>query len=153
MDKKKIIAVDDEPLIAVLMKEVIDEDPELEITKIASEKADFLNSVEQGHFDAALIDISIGGREGGIELLQAVKAKGINLPLIILSAHDELLYALKCLKAGARGYINKKYICTDVVTCLKEVIGGRMFVSGDKGAYILNQYKQLAAPAGIESSR
>jgi len=149
MPKKNIIALDDEPLIAILMKELIEEDPELEITKITSERSEFLREVEQQPFDAALIDISVGGREGGFELLQQSKDKGLTFPFIILSAHDETHYALRCLKAGARGYINKKYICTDIVTCLKRVLGGHLYVSGDKGNQILEQYRKSTVPASL----
>ena len=131
--KKRIIVLDDEPLIAILMKEIVEEDPELEIAQMTTEKNEFVDLVSQNSFDAAIIDISVGSREGGFELLQTMKNKTIELPLIILSAHDELYYALKCLQAGAMGYINKKYICTDVAKCLKEVLSGRLFVSGDKG--------------------
>ncbi len=147
MERKKIIVVDDEPLIPILMKEIIEEDKGLEMAQIATAKNEFLNLVSQNSFDAALIDVSLGGREGGIELLQMMKDKAINLPLIMLSAHDELQYALKCLQAGAKGYINKKYICTDVVTCLKEIFAGHLYVSGDKGEYILKQYRALNASA------
>jgi two-component system, NarL family, invasion response regulator UvrY len=139
--KKKIIIIDDEPLIPALMKDIIEEDQELELAQIATGKNEFLSLVSQNSFDAALIDISVGGREGGIELLQIMKNKAIGLPLIMLSAHDEFYYALKCLQAGAKGYINKKYICTDITTCIKEVLGGHLYVSGDKGEQILNQYR------------
>ena len=152
MMKKKIIVVDDEPLIPILMKEIIEEDQELEISQIATGKNEFLNLVEQNQFDIALIDISVGGREGGIELLQKMKNKGVNLPLVMLSAHDENYYALQCLQAGARGYINKKYICSDVIICLKQVLGGQLFVSGDKGTQIIKQYCQSNAPLGIGSA-
>lgn len=149
--KKKIIVVDDEPLIPVLMKEIIEEDQELEMAQIATGKNEFLDLLGQSSYDVALIDISLGGREGGIELLQMMKNKGIDLPIIMLSAHDELYYALKCLQSGAKGYINKKYICTDVIRCLKEVLGGHLFVSGDKGEQILMQYKKLNTPVSVES--
>lgn len=149
--KKRIIVVDDEPLIPILMKEIIEEDPELELAQITVSKEEFLAFVDQQAFDAALIDISVGGPEGGMEILQILKAKGMHLPLIILSAHDELYYGLKCLQAGARGYINKKYICSDVITCLKEVLSGELFVSGEKGKDILKQFRKLNIPAGFES--
>jgi len=149
--KKKIIVVDDEPLIPVLMKEIIEEDQGLEIAQIAHRKEEFLDLLSQNSFDAALLDISLGGREGGLELLKIIRDKGIDLPLIILSAHDELYYALKCLRAGARGYINKRYICTDVVRCLNEIFDGHLYVSGDKGEHILNEYKKLNASVSIES--
>ncbi len=149
--KKKIIAIDDEPLIAVLMKEIIEEDSELEVAQIATEKNEFVYFVENGSFDAGIVDISVGGREGGLELLQIIKDKALQIPLIMLSAHDELLYAPKCLQAGARGYINKKHICTDIGPCLKQVFDGHYFVSGDKGDFIVKEYLKFSNPVGIQS--
>ncbi len=143
MVKKRIIVIDDEPLISTLMKELVDEDPELEVSKITTAKDEFLAAVAQASFDIALVDISVGGREGGIEILKSLKTKELKLPVIMLSAHDELLYALPCLKAGARGYISKDCICAQLVSGLKEVLAGNLFVSGDKGKNILEQYKRI----------
>jgi len=140
MVKKKIIILDDEPLIPILIREMIQEEQGLEIAAIATDKEEFLEAVKNNSFDAALIDISVGGREGGLELLEILKNQNINLPLIILSAHDERNYALKCLHAGARGYISKNYICTDLIRGLKEIFDGNAFVSGDKGESIVKQY-------------
>jgi two-component system invasion response regulator UvrY len=146
MMKKRIIIIDDEPLISILIKELIEEDPELEISQIETDKSKFLEAVRRNHFDAAVIDISVGEREGGIELLQILRNENIFLPAIILSAHDEHSYALKCLQAGARGYVSKQYICTDLIRGFKEIFSGKPFVSGDRGARILKQYKELSAP-------
>ena len=146
MTKKRIIVVDDEPLISILMKEVIEENPEFEVSQMTTEKSEFLNLMKQYPFHAAVIDISIGGKEGGLELLKIMKDQLMNTPVIVLSAHDELYYALKCLQAGAKGYINKRYICTDVIRCLNEVFTGNLFVSGDRGKDILKQYQKLDSP-------
>jgi len=141
--KKKIIIIDDEPLISILMKDIIEEGEDLEIAAMTTSRNEFLNLVSQNSYDIALVDISVGGnREGGLELLQAMKDRSIHLPAVMLSAHDELHYALKCLQAGAKGYLNKKYICTHVTPALKEVLDGHLFVSGDKGEYILKQFRQ-----------
>lgn len=141
MIKKRIIIIDDESLILTLMKEIMEEDQELEISEVATEKEQFLNLVLHNSFDAALIDISVGGREGGLDILQILRDKGIYLPSIVLSAHEEIDYALKCLHSGAKGYVNKRYICTDLIRALKEIFCGNLFVSGRNGPYILNRYK------------
>ena len=143
MIKKKIIIIDDNPLILSLVKEIIEEEHELEISHMTTEKNEFLNLVLQDSFDVALIDISVGGKNGGIELLQILKDKGINLPSIMFSAHSELDYALKCFQAGAKGYISKNYVCTDLITGLKEVLNGNSFISGEKGKKILNEYQKF----------
>ncbi len=141
--KKKIIIIDDEPLIATLLKELIDEEPDLEVAQVATKKEEFLNHVTKTAFDIALVDISVGEREGGLELLKILKSRGIKLPAITLSAHDEMDYAIKCLNAGARGYVNKNSICADLIRGVKEVLAGQLFVSGEKGEYILRQFKKL----------
>ena len=138
--KKKIIVIDDEPLISTLMKEIIEGEKDLEIAEIATQKEDFLNLLKQSDFDAALIDISVGGREEGLNLLEAVKTQG--LPAIVISAHDEVDYAYKCLAAGARGYLNKNCIFSDLVPALKMVLAGQLFVSGPHGPYILSEYSK-----------
>ena len=146
MFKKRVIVVDDEPMISILTKEFIEEDEEWEISSITTEKAEFLDLILNNPYDVALIDISIGGCEGGLEILRTLKNKKIDVPCIILSAHDEIDYAPKCLQAGAKGYVNKNYICTDLLRALNEVNSGQLFVSGSNGKYILNRYK-INAPA------
>ncbi len=141
--KRRIIVIDDEPLISTLMKEVIEEDQELEISDIVTKKEEFLRLAQQKRFDLALIDISVGGREAGMDLIKTLQEKGIKIPAIMLSAHDEIDYALKCLLIGARGYVNKNYICSDLIKGLKTVLGGDLFVSGDRGSYILNEFSRL----------
>ncbi len=149
--KRKIIIIDDEPLIPALMKEIIEESKEMEIAAVAGQKDEFMGLVSTGRFDAALIDISVDGqREGGLNILQTLKDKEMGIPAIILSAHNETDYALKCLQYGAKGYVCKNYICTDLVRALKEVLHGNFFISGSKGPYILNKFK--AAKGSIASA-
>lgn len=141
MVKKRVIVVDDEPLISSLLKELMEDDPDVEISQMVTEKGQFLDSVLSKEFDAALIDISVEGREGGLELLKTLKSRAIPLPSVVLSAHEEIDYAPRCLELGAKGYLNKKYICSDLKRALMEVMNGRFFVSGSEGKFILKKYK------------
>ena len=136
MTRKKIIILDDEPLIPALIKEMIEEEHGFEISHRSCnlDKTKFLQSVGQDPFDVALIDISVGGREGGIELLQTLKDRDIRLPSIMLSAHDERIYAFKnASRQAPESYVSKNCICTDLMTGLKEVLEGNLFISGEKG--------------------
>jgi len=147
MKNKKIIIIDDEILISSLIKELLEgEDPELEITEMVTDKYKFLVLVSEHPFDLALIDISIGGREGGLDILRILKEQGHKLPVVMLSAHDEITYAAKCLALGAAGYINKNRIPIDLCRGLKKVIKGELFVSGNEGETILK--KHMAALNG-----
>lgn len=143
MINKKIIIVDDEFLIPSLIKELLEgECPQLEIDEMVTDKDKFLELVSKKSFDVALIDISIGGREGGIELLRALKELGLKLPVMMLSAHDEITYAAKCISLGARGYVNKTYISDDLIRGIKKVLNGELFVSGADGELILKKYRE-----------
>jgi DNA-binding NarL/FixJ family response regulator len=141
MTKKRIIIIDDEPMILSLMKELVNDEEDVEVALATGSKEEFLQSVSNQAFDIALVDISVGGREDGFEILQTLKTNNINIPCIILSAHDEIDYALRCLKAGARGYVNKRYICASLIDGVKEVLSGKYFISGENSAYLLNQFE------------
>jgi DNA-binding NarL/FixJ family response regulator len=146
MIKRKIIILDDEPLIPALIKDLIEEEPALEISEVVDNQADFFNRVQQDHFDVALIDVSLGkeGR-GGMEVLRRLKEEQVNLPVIMLSAHDENEYGSMALQAGAKGYINKMHITTSLVKGCLKVIDNGFFVSGFNGDYLIERYKKTAA--------
>ncbi len=141
--KKKIIIIDDEPMIPSMIKELIEEEePGLEITAIVTDREQFLWQVSENLFDAALVDIAVGEKEGGLDILRTLKDRGFNFPVIILSAHDEVSFASKCLGLGAAGYVNKGYICSDLILGLKKVLSGELFVSGRDGDLIVKEYRR-----------
>jgi DNA-binding NarL/FixJ family response regulator len=115
MNKKRVIIIDDEPLLLHLIKELIEEEPLLEVARITTTKEEFLDAVSQEAYDIAVIDISVGKREGGMDILQFFNHQNNQMPVIVLSAHDEHIYGLKCLIGGARGYIGKEDICSDLI--------------------------------------
>jgi DNA-binding NarL/FixJ family response regulator len=143
MSIKKIIILDDEPTMPLLIKDLIDDEPGFEISEIVSSKNKFLDRVSKSPFDLAVIDVSLKKESlGGIELLSGFKKRGINLPVIILSAYEEIDFALKALQAGAQGYINKMHVTSDFLHACSEVVKGRLFVSGKHGNKILQEYQR-----------
>lgn len=135
--------MDDEPLIPELIKEMLEEEKEFEVSQITTTQEDFLKQVSRNSFEVALIDISIGKKEGGMDILQVLSKQKVQLPIIVLSGHSEIDYGLKCLQLGAKGYINKLEICSSLTKALKEVCCGNLFVSGAKGTDILNEYANM----------
>jgi DNA-binding NarL/FixJ family response regulator len=140
--KKRIIVFDDEALILSMIKEIIEEDEDLEVSAGASETHEFLEFASKDKFDLGLMDISIGGNEGGLEILKQLREKNIVFPIIMLSAHDEVDYALKCLRQGAAGYINKCQIVPQLLEGIHKVLDGQLFVSGSNSRYLLEQYRK-----------
>lgn len=139
--EKRIIVVDNDPVFPDFIQEMLNDVEGFKVSRVAATKDDFFHMIQKEPFDMVILDISIGGREGGIEILQTLKEKGANLPVIVFSAHSEIDYGLICLQAGAKGYVNKSDIYSTLVHALKVVEGGNLFVSGKTGVYILNQYK------------
>jgi two-component system invasion response regulator UvrY len=142
--EKRIIVIDNEPLLADLIKEMLNEEEGFKVSQITATREDFLREIGENQFDIALVDISIGEREEGIDILRILRKLEIQLPAIAMSAHKEIDYGLKCLRAGAKGYLNKSEIVSSLTHALEEVCCGNLFVSGDAGNYILNQYKECS---------
>jgi DNA-binding NarL/FixJ family response regulator len=140
--KKRIIIFDDEALILSMIKEIIEEDESLEVAAGASDANQFLQFVSKHPFDLGLVDISIGGNEGGLEILKILKDRNITFPIIMLSAHDEIDYALKCLREGAYGYINKCQIVPQLLQGIHDVLNGNHFISSSNGRYLLDQFRK-----------
>jgi two-component system invasion response regulator UvrY len=145
MTKIRTIAIDDEPLILSMMQELVEDDPDVEISAITENNAEFLDMIAKEQFDVALMDISVGGREGGLELLKALQSHAKPPACIILSAHDEIDYAPRCLTLGAKGYVNKSRIVTELIEGIQKVKAGNLFVSGPNSNYILNQFNKPKA--------
>jgi two-component system invasion response regulator UvrY len=143
MTKKRIIILDDSSVIPTLIQEFLSEEKEFEISSIVNNSDDFINQLEEHCFDIALIDISVGGREGGLDVLRVLRNRKIDLASVVLSAHEETDYALKSLILGAKGYLSKRYICTDLPFTLKEVSNGQLYVSGPHGSDILKKHSTL----------
>lgn len=101
----------------------IDQDPELEVCGAEADLAAGMQAVDRLKPDLVLSDISLGGRSG-LELLKDLKVADPDLPVVMLSMHDESVYALRAMRAGARGYVMKKSGGAEVVNAIKEVLAG-----------------------------
>ena len=88
--------------------------------------------------DLAIVDVSINGANG-IELVKQMKAELPHLPILVLSMHDESLYALRALKAGALGYVMKAEALQHVINAVRRVLDGRIFVSPRFGEKLIFQ--------------
>ena len=126
--KRRIFIVDDHPLVREGLANLINEQHDLTVCGEAEDAAQALAGIGVSRPDLALIDISLKTASG----LELVKDVGVHFPLvavIVLSMHDELLYAERALRAGARGYVMKRETTKDVLTAIRQVVGGDVYVS------------------------
>jgi DNA-binding NarL/FixJ family response regulator len=128
VEKRRVLIVDDHPVFRHGISALINAEADLEVCGEASSSPSALEAMRQLKPDVALLDISLPGTNG-IELIKLMKAEQPKLPLLVLSMHDESLYALRALRAGALGYVMKAEALTHVLTAIRKVITGEIFVS------------------------
>ena len=89
--------------------------------------------------DLAIVDLSLPGANG-IELIKNIRAEFPKLPILVLSMHDESLYALRALRAGAEGYVMKHEAMTNVIQAIREVFNGRPYLSPAMAAQVITKF-------------
>lgn len=102
---------------------------------------DAMRLIEECRPDVAILDLTLRG-SCGLELLKDIKARGIEMKVLVLSMHDEDLYAERALRAGARGYISKNEASQEVVTAIRSVVHGDVYVSRTMNAKLLARMTQ-----------
>ncbi len=126
--KSKILLVDDHPLVREWLANLINEQPDLLVCGEASNAPQAFELIGTASPDIAIVDISLEGGSG-IELIKNVKASHPGVAMIVLSMHDESLYAERALRAGARGYIMKREATKKILQAIHAVLDGKLYVS------------------------
>ncbi|MBN2026894.1 MAG: response regulator transcription factor [Actinobacteria bacterium] len=124
----KILIVDDHPVVRKGLTQILCEEPDVEIAAEARTAAESLDMVREKEWDVVVLDITLPDRSG-LEALKDIKAVRPQLPVLILSMHPEDQYALRVLKAGAAGYVNKDSASEELVKAVRKVMGGGRYVS------------------------
>jgi DNA-binding NarL/FixJ family response regulator len=125
---KKILLVDDHPVLRKGLVRLIDARDEFEVCGEASTAAEAMSLVPRLSPDLVIVDISLPGTSG-IDLTKAIRAEFPKLPVLILSMHEEALYATRALRVGASGYIGKQDAIDNIEVALQEAFSGRCYLS------------------------
>jgi DNA-binding NarL/FixJ family response regulator len=136
-DATRVLIVDDHPLLRKGVSQLIDQEKDLLVVGEAEDAHKAITAIENTKPDVALIDITLSGASG-IELLKDVKARFPKLKMLVLSMHDESVYAHRALRAGASGYIMKQEGTERVLTALRKVIKGEVYLSERLGNRMLH---------------
>lgn len=124
----QVLLVDDHPVVRQGLARLINDENDLCVCGEADGAARALELIELLKPDLAVIDISMGGTDG-IELIKDLKTRVPGLPTLVLSMHDESLYAERVLRAGAKGYVTKQEAPEKVMTAIRRVLAGELYVS------------------------
>jgi DNA-binding NarL/FixJ family response regulator len=126
--KINILLVDDHPLVREWLTNLIRQQADLEVANETGSAPEALQLIEASKPDIAIVDISLASGSG-IELIKSIKAGRARVAVLVLSMHDELLYAERALRAGAGGYIMKSEATQKVIEAIRAVLAGEIYVS------------------------
>src|SRR5581483_4059686 len=147
--RKRIMLVDDHPMMRAGLAQFINKQPDLEICCEFGNGAEAFEGCGKFNPDLVLTDLTLPDKSG-IELIKDLLAAAPGLPILVVSMHDEMMYAERVLRAGARGYIMKESGGENLLAAIRQVLSGQVYVSPQISAKILDN---LAArkPRGSSS--
>src|SRR5271163_1542119 len=143
--KKTVFVVDDHPLLRQGLALLINQQQDLEVCGEAEEAQAAMRAIAQRRPDILIVDISLNGPDG-LDLLKTIRASYPELPVLILSMHDEAIYAERALRARANGYIMKQEATEKVLVAVRRILGGDIYLSDRMANKLLHQYISGASP-------
>jgi DNA-binding NarL/FixJ family response regulator len=135
----KVFLVDDHPILRQGLALFIDREPDLMVCGEADDATSALQAIRESTPDFVVLDISLDGPDG-LELLKTLRVRYPNLPVLVLSMHDESVYAERALRAGANGYIMKQEATDRVLTAIRHILGGDVYLSDRLTKRMLQQF-------------
>ena len=139
-EAKRIVIVDDHPLFRKGLEQLINSSADgFGICGEAGDAAEGMTVIRRLKPDLVIVDLSLPGANG-IELIKNIRAEFQKLPVLILSMHDESLYALRALRAGAQGYVMKQEALENVIGAIREVLAGRPYLSSQMSAKLITNF-------------
>jgi DNA-binding NarL/FixJ family response regulator len=137
----KVLIADDHALIRKGLKQLLDDTDNMRVTGEAENGMQAIRMVEENTYDVVLLDISMPDKHG-IDVLKQLKINQPQLPVLMLSMHPEEQYALRSMKAGAAGYLNKQSAPLQLVTAISQVASGKKYISTELAEQLANGLSQ-----------
>ena len=156
-DKRTVLIVDDHPIVRQGLAQLINQEKDLEVCGQAGDAHEALQAIRQFHPDMVIVDIGLGDTSG-VELIKDLKVQYPDLPVLTLSMYDEAVYGERALRAGAKGYVMKQEATEKVVTAIRHVLAGEVYVSSGMAAKMVSKFvgggtRTAGSPADTLSDR
>jgi len=136
---RTVFIIDDHPIVRKGLAQLLDEEPDLVVCGEAADVREARIGLERTRPDVVILDLSLRDSDG-LELIKEIRAKYGQLPVLVLSMHDETIYAERLLSAGANGYIMKQAASDQLVVALRRVLAGGVYVSDRIGASMIERF-------------
>ncbi len=137
----RVLVADDHPIVRLGVRQMLGNEPDLSVCAEVTTPEATLQALQTEHPDIAVIDLSFG-ELNGLALIRRMHEIAPQVPVLVLSMHDEALFADRALKAGAKGYIMKHEAITSLVSAIRCVLSGRIYVSDQMAQQALEGIRQ-----------
>lgn len=134
----KIMIVDDHPIFRMGMSELLNQEEDFTVCAVAEDIPGARRILEEYAPDMAIIDITLA-KDNGLDLVKEIAMSARPIPMLVLSMHDEAVWAERAIRAGARGYIMKKEASESVISALRNISSGRIHVSDNMMSLLLDK--------------
>ncbi len=134
----RVLVVDDHPIVRHGVVQLIEQEPGLEVVAQAGTAEEALEYAQNESFELAIIDVSLQG-VSGLELVKQIRERGVEMPILMMSMHDESFYAERALRAGAQGYVMKQRATEDIATAIRKVLSDELYLSDELSAKLLRR--------------
>jgi DNA-binding NarL/FixJ family response regulator len=134
--KKRVVIVDDHPLFRDRLSQLINHELDMEVCGESETAEQAIQLIRRVTPDLAIVDITLKG-SSGLELIKGIRALSIGIPILVLSMHEESLYAERALRAGATGYITKNQGAEEVLAAIRRVLTGEIYLSNKMTSVVL----------------
>jgi DNA-binding NarL/FixJ family response regulator len=142
----RLLIADDHTSMREGLKRILEGAEDIEVVGEAVDGFEVLAQVRKGGFDLLMLDLSMPGRSG-VELIRQIKDEAPRLPILILTMHEEEQYAIRAIRAGARGYLTKESAGTQLLSAIRKVASGRPYISNE----VAEQLAMDAMPSDDDS--
>jgi len=143
--KCRVLLVDDHPIVRQGLALLIDREGDLSVCGEADGAHSAFHAIETLRPDLVVLDISLSGPDG-LDVLKEIRMKTASLPVLILSMHDESIYAERAMRAGANGYIMKQEATEKVLVAIRRILQGEVYLSDRLTNTMLQQYMRGVSP-------
>jgi DNA-binding NarL/FixJ family response regulator len=137
-EKSRVFIVDDHTMFREGLRQLIERETTMTVCGDAPDPAEALSGIRISKPDVVIVDISLAGGSG-LDLIKDLKAEFGDLPILVVSMHDEALYAERAIRAGAMGYVMKHEPAKTVKAAIQKVLGGDMYLSEKMSSSVINR--------------
>lgn len=140
MSKKiKVLIVDDHPIVRDGLAYILNKEADISVCGYAEDADGTLDAIKKLSPDITIVDISLKGSKSGLELTKNIHGLYPDLPILVMSMHDESLYAQRVIRSGARGYVSKHEMSSTIVQAIRRVMDGKVYLSDNQTSKFIDE--------------